>query len=76
MLTVSKYRNALDEWATGVPKTVKLESDDYGEVYDAILGALETVGEDEIDGPALHQRLASWAGFGTSVPSQCPPASH
>lgn len=68
-LIVFKYRNALDEWASGVLKTVKLESDDYGEVYDAILDGLETVEQHEIDGPALCQRLASWAGIGASVPS-------
>jgi len=32
-----KYRNVLDEWANGIPKTVKLECDNYGEVYDALL---------------------------------------
>jgi len=62
-----KYRNVLDEWANGIPKTVKLECDDYGEVYDAILDGLETVGQHEIDGPLLHERLASWAGFGVYV---------
>jgi len=64
LLITLKYRNVLDEWIGGVPKTVKLECDDYGEVYDAILNALETVEKHEIDGPLLHQRLASWAGFG------------
>lgn len=64
-----KYRNVLDEWNSGVPKTVKLECDNYGEVYNAILNALETVGKHNIDGPLLHQRLTSWAGFGVYVSS-------
>ena len=54
----------LDEWANGVRKTVKLECDDYGEVYDAILDGLKAVGDHEVDGPLLRERLASWAGFG------------
>ena len=64
MLIATQYRNALDEWADGYPKTAKLESEDYAEVYDAILAALEEVEAHEVDGPLLKQRLASWAGFG------------
>jgi len=69
-LIVFKYRNVLDEWASGIPKTVKLECDDYGLVYDAILSGLEAVEKDKIDGPLLHQRLTSWAGFGMYVSPQ------
>lgn len=71
-LTVLQYRNVLDEWASGVPKTVKLECDDYGLVYDAILNGLEAVEKDGVDGPLLRQRLASWAGFGMCVLPQHP----
>lgn len=68
------YRNALDEWANGFPKTTKLESEGYVEVYDAILAALDEVEHHEIDGPLLKQRLASWAGFGASMNSISAPS--
>lgn len=66
-LIILKYRNALDEWASGILKTVKLECDDYGVVYDTILNKLGAVEQDVIHGPLLKQRLASWAGFGMYV---------
>ncbi|KAF9786188.1 hypothetical protein BJ322DRAFT_1020281 [Thelephora terrestris] len=63
------YRNTLDEWANGYPLTVKLERKPYKEVYDEILLAMATVEDDPIDGPLLKERLAAWAGFGTSMNS-------
>lgn len=66
--SIDQYRNALDEWAEGFPQTVKLESEDYSQVYDAILDAMKSVESNEIDGPLLSQRLSAWAGFGAYVP--------
>jgi len=66
-LIFTKYCNTLDGWTNGYLKTTKLESEDYVEVYDAILAALEEVEAHQIDGPLLKQRLASWARFGEWV---------
>jgi hypothetical protein len=59
-----QYLNALDEWSSGLPSTVKLEGKLYKQVYDEILRAMDTVDSDSIDGPHLRERLAAWAGFG------------
>ena len=57
----------LDEWSTGTPSTVKLESKQYAKTYKAILNGMEAVDQDEHHGPLLRQRLAAWAGFGQWV---------
>jgi hypothetical protein len=62
----------LDEWSTGVRRTIKLETKHYGKIYNAILNGLETVDQHEYYGPLLHQRLAAWAGFGESVSLSSP----
>jgi hypothetical protein len=59
-----QYRNALEEWSTGYLSTVKLDSKDYGPVYNEILDAMAAIKEDEVDGPPFQERLAAWAGFG------------
>ena len=46
---------------------VKLESEDYAQVYDAILDTMKSVETNKIDGPLLNQRLSTWAGFGAYV---------
>ncbi|KAF9780419.1 hypothetical protein BJ322DRAFT_1220931 [Thelephora terrestris] len=69
------YRNAIDEWSNGYPRTVKLERKPYKEVYDEILHAMASVEDDPIDGPCFQERLAAWAGFGMSMNSQTNTAS-
>ena len=59
-----QYRNILDEWSNGTPSTVKLESENYSPVYQAVLDAIETVDKDPHHGEPLCECLSSWAGFG------------
>lgn len=53
----------LDEWSTGTRRTTKLETKQYGKIYNAILNGLDTVDKHDYYGPLLRQRLAAWAGF-------------
>ena len=62
-----QYRNVLDEWSTGTPSTVKLDSKQYGKISKAILDSMEIVDRNIHYGPLLRQRLAAWAGFGEYV---------